>query len=129
MDLKHISANETATLDLMHPLKDEVLTADNGDPMSITVYGPETNRYKKAIFDMRRKLLLEKATSFEDGEKFALEMLVAVTVDWHLQLDGKNPKCEANTIRKLYVDQPWIKDQVDKFVHERANFLSVASTG
>ena len=128
MDLKDISANETATLDLVHPIEKTVLTKDDGDPMSITLYGAETNTYKKKMYELRRRYLMNKDASFEDGEEFALEMLVAVTADWDIQLDGKLPKCNEKAVRDLYIAQPWIRDQVDVFVHERANFLSVAST-
>lgn len=129
MDLKHISANETAILDLVHPIEKTALTKDDGDPMTITLYGAETNTYKKKLYELRRKYLTDRDASFENGEEFALEMLVAVTTDWDIQLDGKVPKCTEKAVRDLYVTQPWIRDQVDVFVHERANFLFVASTG
>ena len=129
MDLKDISPKETAVLDLVHPIDKTPLKKDDGDPMSITLYGAETNAYKKKMHELRRKFLLSKDATFEDGEEFALEMLVAVTANWDIQLDGKNPKCVEKAIRDLYTAQPWIRDQVDVFVHDRANFLSVASTG
>lgn len=129
MDLKDILSKDVATLDLVHPIEKTILKKDNGDPMTISLYGAETNAYKKKMYELRRKFLLNKDATFEDGEEFTMAMLVAVTEDWDIQLDGKTPKCTEKAVRDLYTAQPWIRDQVDAFVHDRANFLSVASTG
>ena len=127
MDLTHIEAHDQSTMDIKHPLTGEPLLDDNDDPMTITVYGAESLTYRKKMFDLRRKLVEDKATSFEDGEAFMLNMLIAVTSDWSIQIDGKKPECKAAVVREVYTVQPWLKDQVDLFVHEKRNFLSVAS--
>jgi hypothetical protein len=127
MDLKYIEVKDQATMDIKHPLTGELLLDEKENPMTITVYGSETATYKKRIFELRRKMVEKQDTTFEGSEDFAMEMLVAVTANWSILLDGNHPTCAQKAVRELYAAQPWIRDQVDTFVHEKRNFLSVAS--
>lgn len=127
MDLTNIEVKDQATLDIKHPLTGELLLDDKENPMTITVYGSETATYKKRVFELRRKMVEKQDTTFEGSEDFAMEMLVAVTANWSIQMDGKHPSCTPKAVLQLYEAQPWIRDQVDLFVHEKRNFLSVAS--
>lgn len=66
------------------------------------------------------KAKFNSAEMLEDG----LELLVACTKGWkHIKISGVVLPFSEENSRMLYTKYPWIREQVDTFVNDRANFL------
>lgn len=122
------AANQGATLHLRHPATGKKLEDAEGNPITITLAGSDSDLYRKAQRQITNRRLNEtkkrgglKMTS-EELEEEALDILVACTLGWssNLVIDGEVP---ANA-RKIYQRLPWTKEQADDFVNERSHFLA-----
>lgn len=129
MDLANIHQSETSRVSLIHPLDGKALKDDTGTEMFIEVYGAESKAYRKAIFDRSRKTVAKDDPDFDDTAEKAIDLLVDLTVGWHIQLNGENPEFDKGTANWLYTNQPWIRSQVDRHIHERMNFIEEKSEG
>ena len=62
-----------------------------------------------------------------DAEKLSedsIDDLVKLTTAWSgFVLDGKDLDCTPENVRTVYSDWSWIKEQVQEFVSNRANFF------
>jgi hypothetical protein len=125
--LKAVKADEGATLQLVHPQTEEPL-----DGMTITLLGQDSAAYRKIQMAKQQMALNrlakgKRATADLDAEKLAAEMiddLAKLTVSWTgFELDGKALKCEKANAVTVYTDWPWIREQAQEFVANRANFF------
>lgn len=141
MDLssfQNISSNHRR-LELRGP-DGELLTTDTGDKdeqgksvvliWAVELVSEDSSDYQ-AVFKRQLTDNVQRATKRGGGkmsgaqiQEDKLEILVSCTKGWeHLQLNGKEfPFTKANA-RELYTRWPFIREQVDDFIHERANFL------
>lgn len=133
MDLSQFTVdpeNQTATLEIVHPGTGQVLRDEDGVAVTITLHGPDSKAVKSVERAWTNKRLAEgmrskKATvSIEQIEDQAMAVDVAATVDWSgVAFDGEELECTPENIRKVYTRLPWIREQVEEFFNERANFL------
>lgn len=137
------AAEAGATIPLLNPYTDEPLFLDDGTPASITIMGSDSaamREYSRQITDERLAAAQEaqnknkKAPVVTIGklERQKFEGLAAVTLRWNVfPLDGEVLKCtEANALR-LYSDPrlPWIAEQLNTAVVDRARFFQKPSKG
>jgi hypothetical protein len=62
-------------------------------------------------------------------ERESIQLLAALTISWeNVEDNGKPIPCDEVTAEALYTDNPWIAEQVDVFVGDRANFLRSSQT-
>jgi hypothetical protein len=54
-------------------------------------------------------------------------LYASVTLRWHVIVDGKEPECSFDAAKRVYLDYPWIGEQVDAFLSDRANFSTASS--
>lgn len=124
-----LSQKETATMEAVHPENMQPLRDDEGNKVTITVYGPDSEQRRK--LDRKatnRRLKSAKAgrinITAEELEAEAMEVLVACTVSWeNIALNGELLECNEKNVRKVYQEFPWLRKQVDNFINEDANFL------
>ena len=124
--LKPVMADDGATLTIVHPETEEVI-----EGMTITLLGQDSKVYRKMQMAKQQAALNriskgKKAVDF-DAEKLAedsIDDLVKLTVEWSgFMLDGKELDCTPDNIRNVYSEWAWIKEQVQEFVADRANFF------
>jgi hypothetical protein len=120
------ASDEGAVMELRHPVTGIALVQDDGTAVSIRLAGMDSGRFRKqqrANTDRRLRGSRRGVTGTEmDAE--GLELLVAVTLGWTgIEIDGERPEANAVNVRKVYTKFPWIREQVDNFVGDRANFL------
>lgn len=60
---------------------------------------------------------LRKDKDFDD-DKWLIDGLVSATIDWR----GISEKHSDTLCRELYENAPYVREQVDEFIAERANF-------
>jgi hypothetical protein len=135
MDLASLaSVDEGSTLELRHPGTGAPLLDDDEKPISITLAGKDSDRYRatqRAISNRLLKQGRKQTPTVEAMEADAVEVLVACTLEWSgVVIDGEPLKCSAANARKIYTDPrcAWIREQVDAFIDDRANFSKASST-
>jgi hypothetical protein len=122
---------ETARMTIFHPATDEPLLDDDGNEMWIEVYGLDSAHYRQ-VQNAQTNRRIQKAQraggrvniTAEQQEANALDLLVKCTKAWHVVLGGEVPACEEKKVRETYERFPWLREQVDTFMHERKNFLT-----
>ena len=131
MDLMNLAPKgDTFTVELRHPITDEVIKKDSGEPMTITVYSPFSDKYRQVQFEQQndriKRAQKKGKTSFtaEDISDLTLDLLAKTTADWSVQLDGKTPKFSEKAVREVYEKLPYIKLQVLEAQEDLSNFLN-----
>jgi len=135
MDLASLAVSqEGQTLELRHPIEGTVLKTDKGKPITITLVGTDSDVFRKAqrsILDRRLNQKGKTKLSAAELEEEAVTTLISCTLGWSgIVLDGEELAFNKDNVRKLYsrTDLPWIRDQVDEFIADRANFLKPSAT-
>ena len=103
----------------------------------ITVLGKDSDEFQK-VSRAQQKKRMEKMSKggfrnanvpIEVMESDGLQLLAAVTKSWRqgdkqtVTLDGQELTCTKENAVALYERFPWIKEQVDTAVGDRANFI------
>lgn len=136
MDLSTIdttaTANEGAVLELRGPDDAALYTAD-GSPVTITLLGKDSDVYTREVNANANRFLKQrgKATITAEGSKAdGIRLLAKCTADWSgIRVDGEDLPCNLENAVKLYNRFAWIKEQVDEFIADRANFTKASPTG
>jgi len=124
------AADQGATMHVAHPVTGVALSQEDGSPVSLILAGEDSERFRKQDRTARSRRLARQQQgramklSADELDSDALEMLVAVTVGWSgLALDGADLPYSPDNARKLYTRLPWLREQAQAFVLDRANFL------
>lgn len=130
MDIGNLGKpQDTGRLVLHHPNTDEVLYDDEDNEMYIELYGQDSSKYKQITNAQQNRNLQKmqrnrRGMTAEQMDANAMELLVGCTASWNIQLGGDKPECDEQTVKQVYTDYPWIREQVDSFVHDRSNFFT-----
>lgn len=113
------------------------LIARTGEPVSITLLGSDSNQYRALTRAQVRKRMEQLAggnrtltdADMDENDREVLDVLVACTVGWKAVLDtsGTPIPFDADNVRKLYVAYPVVREQVEAFISNRANFIPASS--
>tara|TARA_R110000772_G_scaffold184534_4_gene295539 strand:+ start:584 stop:955 length:372 start_codon:yes stop_codon:yes gene_type:complete len=79
-----------------------------------SVFRAQAKKQQKAYIDA-----LRSNKDFDD-EAMTVDSLVASTISWR----GTDEKFTKNLCKQLYTKAPYIRDQIDTFMADRANFTS-----
>jgi len=128
-------AVESAEMTLVHPVSGEPLVNDDESEMTITVAGLDSPRYKE-VAHRQQDARLQAAQRRQGAplsaakiERDALELLAECVISWRITLGGSaNPPCNKDAAVSLFKTYPWVREQVDRFVHDRRSFLGNSST-
>jgi hypothetical protein len=124
--LKPVMADDGAVLNIVHPETEELI-----EGMTITLLGQDSKIYRKLQMGKQQAALNRMAKGKKaldlDAEKLSedgIDDLVKLTTAWAgFTLDGKDLECTPENVRTVYADWSWIKEQVQEFVGNRANFF------
>lgn len=135
MDLDNFSIPEDDSgvdMELENPKTGEPLLHDDGSKLTVRLVGqdsPEFIAIKHKLANRRMKKMRPGKTAFtaEEVEADSLEILVAITKGWvGIVWKGQELPFSAANVRMLYTAAPWLREQVDRFTNDRANFLKNA---
>lgn len=127
MDLTQINLTEAAEigayLELEHPVTGEKLDA------IIHLAGTDSAEYRKKQKEIQSKRIAKMArgkksdlTTSDDEE---CDLLASCTLGWRGIFNGKEEvKFSQAAAKKLYLETYWIREQVDAFIGDRANFFT-----
>jgi len=116
-------------LKLRHP--------DTGDELdiTITVKGSDSQTYQDCVNEQQQRRMERSIRRGKMGatpqevRQEATELLAAVTAGWQgLVEQGAPVPFSTGTATRIYTDYPWIREQVDAAIHNRANFLPRSAT-
>ena len=95
----------------------------------IKLAGTDSFIYRNWLKRMSNKKLgnfKKKGFSYEESERSSVELLAELTLGWEgLEADGEPIVYSREKAMELYSDpnMKWLREQVDEFVGERANFF------
>jgi hypothetical protein len=130
MDLATLNSVEAcdngATYEVVHP--------STGEPLGIkiTLAGIDskiyrdaqrklTNKRLKQTFDKR---VVNKTPTSEEFEAETVDILAKCTLNWENVIwEGKELPCNYENAKIIYLNLLWLRDQIDAFINDRANFL------
>lgn len=130
-----VAAEVGADLHLMHPIDDELIYQDEEKkkPVKIKLLGHDSKawRNKNREFSRKRTAAMQKrkgkGVDFTPSDEEASEMLAACTMSWeNVLVDGEEIEFTKEVAYDLYMEQPWIREQADVFIGDRANFFTNA---
>ena len=121
---------ETTDVELMHPATGEVLLNDDGTAMTITVHGPYSSTYKSVSHNQQNKRLMKAQRtggklnlSAEEIEASSLDLLVKCTESWNISLGDEKEEFSQDKARQVYLEHPWVREQVDAVFGDTRAFL------
>ncbi len=126
MDLMQLQtqapAEEGAILEILHP----VTFAPLG--VKLVLLGADSETYRSAQNKLVNARVQNRGArarlTAEDIEAQALNLLVAATKGWEgVEWDGAPLAFSSDNVRMVYTALPWLRDQAQDFIMDRANFL------
>lgn len=129
LDLATLASDtyETAVMVVRHPETGDELASEDGSPVSITLASMDSDKFRKAknaIINRRLRDQSGQPMTAEKIEDETLDGLAAVTVAWAgVMFEGRTLDCTPDNVKSLYRRLPWLREQVDRFVGVRGNFM------
>lgn len=126
LDLADLStqSHDSSTLSILHPV--------TGEPvgLEITLASPDSAHYRKVeqqVKDRNLRLVRKSrsgtlsAAALEAG---ATDILVGAVLSWEgAKWGGTELECNEQNVRQVYESLPFIREQVDEYLGDRANFF------
>lgn len=122
---------EGVWIDILLPADVEGVGAE-GEPsgLRVKVRSVDSAAYREAVervYRDRVKKKTQQQPTMDETERKAVDILVAITVDWDgFKDDDEQPlKRTDENVRQVYLDDGyrWIRDQVDRGANERRRFF------
>ena len=135
MGLRSIGAvKDTTDVELYDPKTSETLRNADGTPMTITIHGPYSARYRK-ISDEQRNRRLARAqrangvsnVTAEEMDASALATLIACVEAWNITVADEPEKFSEAAVRAVFAEFPWVREQVDAAFGDTKAFLTDTS--
>ena len=116
-------AEEGAVMQVKHPLTGEALG------INITLIGTDSKTFRD-ISKSRATASLKKKTreiDLDQNEADAVELLAKCTKGWsRITESGKEVVFSYENAVQLYTKYLWLREQIDRFMADRSNFLPSA---
>jgi len=117
-----MKVSELYTTDLHDAGSEVEILSEQSEPTGffITVAGLDSKVFREQTKIQQKKYLeaYRKGKDFDD-EDLLIDGLVATTISWR----GTDEKFSKKLCKELYVKAPYVKDQVDRFIGDRENFI------
>jgi hypothetical protein len=136
MDLSGLSTKEGATqgawLHLEHPVSGLPL-GEPGKPCRWRIAGADSEQYQKAARRQQARRMEDAAQSrsrranvlsADRLREESLDLVAGCVLDWeNVELNGATVPFSIAAARAMLVDHDWLREQVEEFLNDRANFL------
>ena len=115
---------DSASLTIMHP------QTGAPTPITITVASPDSDAYKAVDWRVKNRNITmarksKNGLTIEAIDASGLDILVGATLGWDgMTWDGAALPFSADNARMVYTTFSFIREQVDEFLADRANFFS-----
>lgn len=130
MDLANLDLSKNAEIEavlhVVHPISLEEQFDDNGNPVTITVLGMESSIAKRIGKARAQKQLNSRKNKqdLDEIKKFSISLLAKLTVaSSGFKENGIEINlADNNEAIRVYNQYSWLRDQLDEFIMDRANF-------
>lgn len=131
MSLRDVgTVKETTTVTLTHPATRKPLLNADKTPMTITIHGPYSERYKTVIRDQQQRRMADMTRGEmgnmtpDEVDEFAQELLLRCIDGWDLTLEGDEKlPFTPDAVESVMTEFPWVRDQVNVAMGNVAGFL------
>lgn len=129
MDLRDLTPeNDTVVCTVVHPIKREPLKNDDGSDMTIELYAPYSDEYKKVMFEQQNKRLAKAKggkidIKAEELDEASVELLSKVTKSWDITFGGEKPKLSPTKAKEVYKEVFWIRQQLEEAIDDSLSFM------
>lgn len=133
MDLSTLEpTTDSVPVQLRHPTTNERLTTDTGQAITVSIVGMDSEQFRtrhRAIINKRLNAGKKAKVTAEEIEAEAIETIAACITGWqHIELDGKAMEFSKGAAKTLLTRLPWLREQLDEAIADRANFLKTSPT-
>jgi len=137
MSLRDVgTVKDTTTITLFHPATGKDLLNADGTPMTVTVHGPYSERYKAVLRDQQQRRMTDMTRAAartnmtpEEIDAFAQELMTRCIEDWALTLEGDDKlPFSAEAATTVLAEFPWLRDQINAAIGDVAGFLEPSKT-
>ena len=133
MDLSKLNTSDASEagekMEVMHPVTGAPIL-DGTTAVSLLLAGQDSDRYRS----MDRKISNKRLATSRNGQRLQLtaegidadnlQRLIACTLGWTgIGWDGAAKECTPENAREAYETLPWLREQAEAFISDRANFL------
>lgn len=134
MDLSNLISDESVEIVIRHPGTGADLIAENGEPVTIRIFGRDSEvfrNHQKSVVNKRLQQSNRKAAaSVEQMEIDAINTLAACIAGWtNIDVPGKAGmplEYNRSNARLLVSKVIWLREQIDEAIGDRANFLQAS---
>jgi hypothetical protein len=132
MSLRDVgTVKDTTTITLYHPATGKDLLNADGTPMTVTLHGPYSERYKSVLREQQQRRMTDmtrgsRNTTLDADEIEAMsrELILRCVETWSLTLEGDEKLAfSRETVDSVFVEFPWARDQVNAAMGNVADFL------
>jgi hypothetical protein len=130
------AANEGVEVELVNP------KTGAGTGIFVRILGSDSDVFRKKTQEQQQRRMSRlfkggrmnpNSYSSSEAERDAIDLLAACTKSWRrasgegesatLLVKGEELSCTPENAKRLYSTFPWIKEQLDEAISDRANFL------
>ena len=116
---------------LRHPRTDEPIPGPNNLPLSVTVHGPYSTRYRDILRKRQQARLMtatkggvRKQIDMSDIEDDTEQLMVCCIEAWNMSFEGDEVlDLTPDNIRDVFKQHPWVRDQISAVLMSAADFL------
>jgi len=120
-------SNAGAEMTVMHPANfTPIIDEKTGEASTVTLAGIDSDAFRARQRELYNKNMNSPRAkmSMDEAQYEADKTLVACVLGWkHIVLEGKELECNPKNVEMMFKRFPWFRDQIDRFVADRANFL------
>lgn len=123
-------AEQGAWLDLESPEDGTPLKTDDGKPVRIKLLGTDSKAWREKNRQNQRDRIAQMARrksrdiDYTVSDEQACEMLSVCTIAWEgIVEEGETVEFSQEAAKDIYMRYIWIREQVDMFIGDRANFF------
>lgn len=126
MDISNfIPKTDTVDVELTNPMTGEVMTNEDGSPMTITVFLPHSKRYKEVRHEQTNRRIQAsqkkggKTITAQEIEAETIDLLIKTTASWDITYKNERlDKFDEKVAREIYEVAPFIPEQLYEGVAE-----------
>lgn len=115
LDLEVASA-DGVEVEILHPITNDILKSDNGEPVIIRIYGTESKQFKAAAKAERSKWKGKSVDpSSDEFNESMIKVLAKSTIEWSgVEWEGEPLECNYKNALKLYSNGglSWLSKQL-----------------
>lgn len=131
------TVKDTTEVLLYHPRTGSEIPGPQGKPLSVTIHGPYSAKYK-SFMRKQQQARLQNVTrqnrnalniTAEELEAGAMDLIIACIESWNMSFEGdKVLALTEENIREVFKQHPWVRDQIDAAMGNAADFLEPPTT-